>query len=544
MTNTRYRQPARFWRWALLAAALVAGVLLVAGCGGASNAAPLTGEELSSLEINMRAIESTPEKLLTGGPGEKSVQESERVNPDGTITRVMKVVKLSPAEARAAAIDKLPDQFGKEADAAGDPTVKAKARFLQGYASEYAALVKTKPDLYKAAYGQYVEVQKSGTSYAVQGAYRAGLLASSGKSGLEKNAATESAKVSFAVVRDATAPPQPFTSRAPNQGALILRAPLSADSARQSADALAYEGPEQFAGGGGTLAPTAAETRPGQPTLAVVTDAQGIHTTALRELDGLYQVSTGWDFYYWHGMNLMVSLFQPARIGESLAVVLALIFIALAVKLVTAPLTNASYRGMRDMQRIQPKIKELQERYKDDKAKFAEEQMKLMKEHKVNPAGGCLPMLIQLPVFLLIFVAIQKYAYHFADARFLWVSSLANPDLILLGLYLVSMFVTQKLTATPTTDPQQEMMQKQMTYLMPIMLAVMLSSTAAAFILYWFFLNVFTFVHQYYFMRKLKADEVSPAADAPVPDVRQPVKKIPPPRSTGSSSKDKKGKQP
>ncbi|HEX2952303.1 MAG TPA: YidC/Oxa1 family membrane protein insertase, partial [Armatimonadota bacterium] len=159
---------------------------------------------------------------------------------------------------------------------------------------------------------------------------------------------------------------------------------------------------------------------------------------------------------------------------------------------------------------------------------LAEEQMKLMKEHKVSPLGGCLPMLIQLPIFIVVYRAVQVYAAGFADSHFLWIGNLSRPDMILLVLYAFSMIITQKLTATPATDAQQKMMQQQMTYFMPIFLFFILQSIASAFVLYWFFLNVFSAIHQYYLMEKFKQEDI--ALGRVTPD------------STPASAKKKKGK--
>jgi YidC/Oxa1 family membrane protein insertase len=194
-----------------------------------------------------------------------------------------------------------------------------------------------------------------------------------------------------------------------------------------------------------------------------------------------------------------------------------LFLLAVLIKVITAPLTTMAYRGMRDMQRVQPLLKELQAKYKDDRAKLAEEQMKLMKEHKVSPASGCLPMLIQLPIFIAVYRAVTVYAFQFSNAGFLWIENLARPDLILLILYAISMIVTQKLTATPAADPQQQVLQNQMTYMMPVFLVLVLYSMASAFLLYWFFLNVMSSGHQYYLLRKFKAEEAARDAAQPAP---------------------------
>jgi YidC/Oxa1 family membrane protein insertase len=242
---------------------------------------------------------------------------------------------------------------------------------------------------------------------------------------------------------------------------------------------------------------------------------------------------------YYAAVDAFVGFFRN-HVSQTYGAAIALIILALLIKIVTAPLTTASYRGMRDMQRIQPLIKELQEKYKDDKAKIAEEQMKIMKDHKVNPLGGCLPMLIQLPIFIVVYTAVRYYAWQFSHSPFLWVSSLAKPDWPLLILYALSMIVTQKLTTPPSADPQQKAMQTQMTYLMPVMLLFILGTLPSAFVLYWFFLNVFSAAHQYYLVKRFDALEAAAAAEkAAAKPAALPEK----PAATESGRKAKRGKR-
>jgi YidC/Oxa1 family membrane protein insertase len=225
-------------------------------------------------------------------------------------------------------------------------------------------------------------------------------------------------------------------------------------------------------------------------------------------LDTLYHdPAIGVDYWYYQSVDKVFGLFRGFA-PKGLAPIFGLIGLALLVKLLTWPLTSASYKGMREMQRIQPLIKELQERYKDDKPKFAEEQMKLMKEHKVSAFGGCLPMLVQIPFFIVVYQAVLVYANNF-NVPFLWVPTLSEPDGFLLLLYLISMVLTQWLTAQPSADPQQKSMQNMMTIVMPLMLAMVLKTMPSAFILYWFTLNVFSSAHQYYLRHKLHEEEVN-----------------------------------
>jgi len=181
---------------------------------------------------------------------------------------------------------------------------------------------------------------------------------------------------------------------------------------------------------------------------------------------------------------------------------LALLLIAVIIKAVTWPLTSSSFRSIRAMQSLQPLIKELQEKHKGDRQAMAAEQMRLFKKHKINPLGGCLPMVIQMPILIGVYQGIRFYIYQLRNAEFLWIRNLALPDMPLLILYAISLYVSQKLTTMPQADPQQQQMQNTMTIMMPLMLTVFFASLPAAFILYWFLYNLLITAHQYYLMRQ------------------------------------------
>jgi len=181
---------------------------------------------------------------------------------------------------------------------------------------------------------------------------------------------------------------------------------------------------------------------------------------------------------------------------------LAVFILAFIVKLITTPLTNRQIKSMREMQAIQPLLSDLQKKHKDDRESMMREQMKLFKEHGVNPLSGCLPLLIQLPFLIWVYRAVWAYNWQFEGTSFLWIGNLALPDMPVLVLYAASMYFSQKLTATPTADPQQQQMQRMMTILFPIMFLFLFQSMPAAFILYWLAQNVLMTGHQYYMLKK------------------------------------------
>ncbi|MGC8667387.1 MAG: YidC/Oxa1 family membrane protein insertase [Chthonomonadales bacterium] len=206
---------------------------------------------------------------------------------------------------------------------------------------------------------------------------------------------------------------------------------------------------------------------------------------------------------------------------------LALILLAVLVKLLLLPLTRKQYASMREMQRLQPLMKELQKKYKG--AELNEKMMQLYKEHGVNPLAGCLPTLLQLPFLFLVFAAIREYELAFLKGKFLWIGSslaqhgwrvfgynvigrnLADPDVPLLAIYAFSNYVTMKLT--PAQDPQQQQQQNMMAVMMSGFFFVMFLSYrwSSAFVLYWLALNAISIWQQYEYVykpHKLRAQEV------------------------------------
>lgn len=233
----------------------------------------------------------------------------------------------------------------------------------------------------------------------------------------------------------------------------------------------------------------------------------------------------------YHRERLMYRIFEYlVRIcggaDKNSSYVLTLFLIALLAKLITTPLSAAQFRSMRAMQALQPEIKKLQEKYKDDKQHLARAQMDLFKQHKVNPASSCLPMLIQMPVLIWVFYGIRYFIFRFEGVPFLYLHSLANPDVIavsgmlwpgpLLLLYGGSMYFSQKLMSTPTATPEQQQQQKLMAVMMPVLLVVILKDLPAAFILYWFLQNLLMTGHQYYILRAQR-ESTTPGGSPPAP---------------------------
>ena len=178
---------------------------------------------------------------------------------------------------------------------------------------------------------------------------------------------------------------------------------------------------------------------------------------------------------------------------------LDIILISILIKIIFLPLTQMSMKSMKEMQKVQPEMNRLKETYKDDKARLQQEIMLLYKRRKINPAGGCLPMVIQIPVFIALYNALQN-AIELRHAPFmLWVRDLSAKDPIYITPIVMgaTMFIQQKMTPT-AADPTQA----KLFLLMPIMFTFLFLNLPSGLVLYWLVNNVLSIAHQYYFMNK------------------------------------------
>jgi YidC/Oxa1 family membrane protein insertase len=198
----------------------------------------------------------------------------------------------------------------------------------------------------------------------------------------------------------------------------------------------------------------------------------------------------------------------------------ALVLITLLIKAILFPFTKKQFKSMADMQRIAPKMKEVQEKLKGRPAdEINRKVMALYKEEGVNPAAGCIPMVAQMAILIPLYAMIRMYEFQFRHGYFLWIgsalsqkypqllaTSLAVPDVPLLLLYLVSMFLTSKLQP-PAADPQQAQQQKMMAYFMPVVFGVMTWKYAwpSAFTFYWLILNAISTWQQWHILRVVGA---------------------------------------
>ena len=178
----------------------------------------------------------------------------------------------------------------------------------------------------------------------------------------------------------------------------------------------------------------------------------------------------------------------------------SIILLTLLIKLLFYKLSETSYKSMAKMKKLTPRMTALKERYGDDKKKFSEALMKIYKEEKVNPLGGCLPILIQIPVFIALYWVIIE-SVEMRHAPFIgWIEDLSSKDPffvlpILMGL---SMFVQQKLNPPPADPTQQKIFM-----FLPIIFTLLFATFPSGLVLYWFANNILSIAQQYVINKRL-----------------------------------------
>jgi len=181
----------------------------------------------------------------------------------------------------------------------------------------------------------------------------------------------------------------------------------------------------------------------------------------------------------------------------------SIIILTILIKLAFYPLSAASYRSMAKMKKLAPRMETLKERFADDKPQLQQQMMKLYKEEKVNPAGGCLPMLIQIPVFIaLYYVLLESVELRHAPFA-LWWQDLSAPDpyYVLPVLMGLSMFLQQKLNPAP-----MEQMQKNIMMIMPLVLTFMFLTFPQGLVLYWVVNNILSIIQQWRINKTIGAE--------------------------------------
>lgn len=189
----------------------------------------------------------------------------------------------------------------------------------------------------------------------------------------------------------------------------------------------------------------------------------------------------------------------------------AIVLLVLLIKLALYPLSAAQYRSMAKLRKLQPRMQQLKERYGEDKQKFQAAMLELYKKEKVNPAGGCLPILIQMPVFLALYWVLIESVELRQAPWMLWIQDLTarDPYFILPIVNMAVMWFTQKMTPMVGVDP----IQQRMFQLMPLIFGVMFAFFPAGLVLYWVTNGALGMLQQWWMMR-LYGDKPNAAAKA------------------------------
>lgn len=194
----------------------------------------------------------------------------------------------------------------------------------------------------------------------------------------------------------------------------------------------------------------------------------------------------------------------------------AIICLTILVNVILYPLTRKSYKSMKAMQDLQPHIDKLRNSHKDNPQKMNRELMELYRKYKVNPLGGCLPMLFQMPIFIALYHALMR-SIELRGANFLWIKDLSKPDgvplpfsLPIIGnsinilpiLMMLAMIAQQKISTHTTSEmSDQQRQQQQMMLMMPVVFVIIFYALPSGLVLYWLVNTVLMMVHQYHIKR-------------------------------------------
>lgn len=239
---------------------------------------------------------------------------------------------------------------------------------------------------------------------------------------------------------------------------------------------------------------------PGQPSVFKYKMFLGPKDYTILKAQGInleYSIDFG-DWLKWLAIPMLLTLKFIYGYIQNYGI--AIILLTILIKLIFWPLGNKSYKSMKEMQKLQPKMAELREKYKDDKTRLSQESMALYKTHHVNPMGGCLPMVVQIPVFFGLYKALL-YAIELRHAPFFWwIQDLSAKDPYYITPLIMgaTMFIQQKMTPTGA-DP----MQAKIMLFMPIIFTFMFLNFPSGLVIYWLLNNVISIGQQVYINKKL-----------------------------------------
>lgn len=219
----------------------------------------------------------------------------------------------------------------------------------------------------------------------------------------------------------------------------------------------------------------------------------------LEKISPYLDLTVDYSFLWWIAKPLFYALDGIHSFVNNWGV--AIILLTVLIKILFFYPSAASYRSMAKMRKVQPKMLELKERYGDDRQKFSAEMMKLYRTEKVNPFGGCLPILIQMPVFLALYWVLMESVELRQAPFFLWIEDLSvkDPFYILPLIMGVTMWIQQKLNPTPPDPTQAKIMQ-----MMPIMFTLLFLFFPAGLVLYWVVNNTLSITQQYIITKRIE----------------------------------------
>lgn len=247
----------------------------------------------------------------------------------------------------------------------------------------------------------------------------------------------------------------------------------------------------------------------------------------------------------WHsfvqGFSSIIQLFYSYTVQLGVGNYgLAIIMITILLKMLLYPLSAKQMNSVKGMQELQPKVKELQEKYKGQPEKAQKEVMALYKEHKVNPLAGCFPLLVQMPILIAFYQALLSLEYlEPSHAGFLWIANLSQPDrtLILPILTAASTYWQQKVSTINTQDQTQ----KYMLIFMPLFIGYLSYTFPAGLALYWVVFSVIGALQQMYVNHKTNKAKAKAEIEAGNKDTKSKDAKLESKTESKPVRKTKKG---
>ncbi|WP_082878622.1 membrane protein insertase YidC, partial [Oleiphilus sp. HI0067] len=208
-------------------------------------------------------------------------------------------------------------------------------------------------------------------------------------------------------------------------------------------------------------------------------------------------VDYGWLFFVAYPLFLLLDFLHGLVMNWGVAIIL----VTVVVKVLFFKLSAASYRSMANMRRVAPKLQQLKEQYGDDRQKMSQAMMDLYRKESINPLGGCLPILVQMPVFIALYWVLMESVQLRHAPFFLWIEDLSvqDPFFVLPILMGISMFIQMQLNPTPP-DPMQAKIMK----IMPVMMTVFFLWFPSGLVLYWLVNNILSIAQQWYITRQIE----------------------------------------